>query len=106
MGFIDKLFNLKPKQNGAVTAATAASNGTVDLLGFVKFVVQSLVTESGDVAIETATEGDSGVIRITCAKDDIRKVIGKNGRTINAIRALVRGAGKRSNRPMNVIVCE
>lgn len=114
--FIDKLFKSKEKTPATSTndisepTATVprrnSAPGVIDLTGFVEFVVKSLVDFPDQVMIERFKENEGEVIKINCAKDDIRKVIGKNGKTINSIRALVRGAGRRSNQYLNVIVAE
>ena len=78
----------------------------IDLVAFVDFVVRSFVEHPEEVTIETE-QGDNGlVMRVSCNKDEIRKIIGKNGKTINAIRALVKGAAKRISQNVTILVID
>jgi predicted RNA-binding protein YlqC (UPF0109 family) len=86
---------------GALTSATKASV-TVDapenlegLKAFVQYVASALVDYPEQVSITTATKDRLNIIQISCVKGDIGKLVGKNGKTIAAIRALVSGAGGR-----------
>ena len=65
-----------------------------------------LVECPDEVFIEQVSEKQEDVIKISCKKDEIRKVIGKNGKTINSIRSLVRGAAKRLNKNISVVIVE
>ena len=66
-----------------------------DLEGFVDYVVRALVDSPDEVQVTTKEEGDDKVIWITCKKEDTGKIIGKKGKTIIALRALVAGAAGR-----------
>lgn len=53
-------------------------------------IVKSIVDNPGDVQItETEQEDGKCVIAIKIANSDLGKVIGRNGQTIKAIRAVV-----------------
>ncbi len=100
---IKKLLNLlkkDPKQG----SAAPESSGLSDLEHFVDYVVRALVDEPDEVGVTSVPEEKFTVIQVTCAKDDIGKIIGKNGKTISAIRALVNGAGKRFEQELTVEV--
>ena len=77
-----------------------------DLEGFVDYVVRALVDNPDEVKIETASEGDVKVIRISCRKEDTGKIIGKKGKTIIALRALVAGAAGRMQDRVSVEVVD
>ncbi len=100
---IKKLFNLlkKDPEQGSVTPQ---SSGLNDLEHFVDYVVRALVDQPDAVGVASVPEEKFTVIQVTCAKDDIGKIIGKNGKTISAIRALVNGAGKRFEQELTVEV--
>lgn len=72
--------------------------------GFVSYVVRALVDSPDLVQITTAETERATVITVRCEKKDIGKIIGKNGRTIAAIRALANGAGGRLGKRVNVEV--
>ena len=80
--------------------------GIKDLENFVDYVVKALVDKPEEVKIQSKENGDSGVIEITCAREDMGKVIGKSGKTIMSIRSLVSGAAGRLGRKISVEVLE
>jgi uncharacterized protein len=60
-----------------------------------EYVARAIVDEPDAVEV-TEEEGERSVIlRLRVASDDMGKVIGKRGRTVRAIRSLVRAAGSR-----------
>lgn len=65
----------------------------------VKYIVESLVTNTSDVKIITENESEKVVIiKVSVHPDDIGKVIGKNGRIANAIRSIVKSASSKSGK--------
>jgi predicted RNA-binding protein YlqC (UPF0109 family) len=98
------IFNKKePEQTSEKVEMT---DGVKDLEHFVDYVVRALVDAPENVSVETV-EGERGTtIQVSCAKEDIGKIIGKNGKTISAIRALVNGAGKRFEKDLSVEVLD
>lgn len=77
-----------------------------DLEDFVSYVVKNLVDAPEEVKVETVIENDAKTIRITCRKDDTGKIIGKKGKTIIALRALVAGAAGRMQDRVSVEVAD
>ncbi len=77
-----------------------------DLEGFVDYVVRALVDNPDEVRIATETDGEVKVIRISCRKEDTGKIIGKKGKTIIALRALVAGAAGRMQDRVSVEVMD
>ena len=62
-----------------------------------EYVARALVDEPDAVEV-TELEGEtSTVLQLKVAPDDMGKVIGKRGRTIKAIRSVVRAAGSRQD---------
>ena len=100
---IKKLFNLLKKDKEEKSSAPQSS-GLSDLEHFVDYVVRALVDLPDAVGVTSVPEERFTVIQVTCAKEDIGKIIGKNGKTISAIRALVNGAGKRFEQELTVEV--
>ncbi|MBN1865126.1 MAG: KH domain-containing protein [Victivallales bacterium] len=105
---IKKLFDTfmgKGKVGGESAPASAAGgDGIRDLEHFVDYVVRALVDQPDLVRIETVTGERGLVIQVVCATEDVGKIIGKNGKTISAIRALVSGAGRRFEKALTVEV--
>jgi predicted RNA-binding protein YlqC (UPF0109 family) len=59
----------------------------------VEYIVRSLVDHPDQILIAERSGRNTTIIELAVAKDDIGKVIGKEGRTINAIRLIVNAAG-------------
>ena len=67
-----------------------------------EFIVSCLVDYPDDVRVEQEESARSVVYDLYVHADDIGKVIGRNGRTARAIRAVVNAAAVREDR--NAIV--
>jgi predicted RNA-binding protein YlqC (UPF0109 family) len=62
-------------------------------------LVQSLVDSPGDVKVEDFAEDDGTVVlELSVAEDDYGTVIGRGGRTANALRTVVKAAAVRDGR--------
>jgi uncharacterized protein len=61
-------------------------------------LARRLVDEPDAVRVERAEEDDAIVIRLHVAKDDVGKVIGRQGRIARALRQLVRASAGRERR--------
>jgi predicted RNA-binding protein YlqC (UPF0109 family) len=62
------------------------------------FLAQQLVDDPDAVRVEEETRDDALVLRLRVAKDDVGKVIGRQGRIARALRAIVRAGGARQRR--------
>ena len=104
-----QMFGKKDSSSAPVAAKSIdkkAPAGSHDLEKFVDYVVRALVDQPDAVKIQIEKLENSTVIKINCAKEDMGKVIGKNGKTIMAIRSLVSGAGGRLGQKFSVEVVE
>lgn len=54
----------------------------------IEYAVQNLVNHTDQVFVSEVIDGIRSIIEIRVAPDDIGKVIGKDGRTIKALRSL------------------
>lgn len=65
----------------------------------VEYVVKSLVDDPDSVAVEESRDAGQVVLELRVAEPDMGRVIGKSGRVINAIRAIVQiAAAKKGER--------
>jgi len=64
----------------------------------ISFIVVNLVDHPEDVRIETLTRDGEEVYRLHVHDDDLGQVIGKNGQTARAVRALLQAVGAKQNR--------
>lgn len=68
----------------------------------VEFLINSLVDDKSAVKVEIAGE----TINVTVSKEDMGKIIGKQGRTAKAIRTIVKAAAAKDCKKFNVELIE
>ena len=61
----------------------------------VEYIVKSLVDNKEAVAITTTREGSEINIIVNVAEEDLGKVIGKNGRIAQSMRAIVKSVAAK-----------
>ena len=65
----------------------------------IEYIARSLVDDPDEVLVTETPDEQAAVIELKVAKEDLGKVIGKQGRTARAMRTLLSaaraGAGKR-----------
>jgi len=72
----------------------------------VTFIATSLVDDPAAVQV-AETEGDGVVVlELRVAKEDLGKVIGKQGRTARAIRSLLSASAGKDNRKARLEIAE
>ena len=72
-----------------------------------EYLVQALVDKPDQVKVEEFEEDDGTlVLELRVADDDVGKVIGRNGRTVNALRAVVRASAVKQGRRVLVDVVD
>ena len=73
----------------------------------VEYLARALVDSPDDVSVESFEEDDGTIVlELRVADDDVGKVIGRNGRTVNALRTVVRAAAVRHERRVLVDVVD
>jgi len=73
---------------------------------FVEFIVKYLVTQPEAVSVES-NDGEGGVkVMIKVAHEDVGRIIGKRGATINAIRLLAKAAAVKAGERVDVDIVE
>lgn len=78
----------------------------VEVKELVEFMARALVDAPDQVEVTEVEEGDETVIEVRVAPDDVGKVIGKQGRTVRALRTVVDAAGRKHGRQFEVEVIE
>ena len=63
----------------------------------VEYLVQAIVDEPEEVQVTPAQRGDMTVYQVEVAQPDLGKVIGRGGRTADALRIVVGAAAKTRN---------
>lgn len=69
-------------------------------------MARSLVDNSDQVEVRQSREGGKVRLELSVAKDDMGRVIGKNGRVANAMRVLLRVASAREGKQVTLYVSE
>ena len=64
----------------------------------VLYLAQQLVDDPAAVQVEEFDEGDTTVYELTVAEADLGKVIGRQGRTAKAMRALLAAAATKARK--------
>jgi predicted RNA-binding protein YlqC (UPF0109 family) len=73
----------------------------------VEMIVKALVDDSDTVDVrEVEQKNGTTIIEVRVGPNDVGKIIGKQGKTIRALRSLVRIAGVKSNQRYHVEIVE
>ena len=72
-----------------------------------EYLARQLVDEPGEVEVEQFNEDDGTVVlELAVAEDDYGKIIGKGGRTANALRTVVKAAAVKEGRRVLVDIVD
>ena len=73
------------------------------MTNLVEMIAKALVDKPQDVQVSEST-GDTGMlITLQVSKDDMGKVIGKQGRIARALRTVVKAAAIKSNTKVDIV---
>jgi predicted RNA-binding protein YlqC (UPF0109 family) len=72
----------------------------------VEYIAKSLVDNPEQVEVREVQNGNRVRLELNVAKEDMGRVIGKNGRVANSIRTLLRVAAEREDKQANLDVME
>ncbi len=64
----------------------------------IAYIAKALVDKPEEVVVTEIEAEQISVIELRVAKEDLGKVIGKQGRTVQAIRTILSGASKKINK--------
>lgn len=79
-------------------------NSEASLYGLVEFIAKSLVDDPSQVHV-SEIEGERAVIlELRVGPEDMGRIIGKGGRTVNAMRTLVRVLAAKQGKRVTVEV--
>ena len=73
---------------------------------FIEFIVKSLVDNPNDIKIDRKVDEMGVLITVDVGKDDMGKIIGRQGATAKAIRTLLRVVGMKNNARVNLKINE
>ena len=69
-------------------------------------LARQLVDDPDAVEVQEVRQEGATVLQLRVAKDDVGKVIGRQGRIARALRAIVRASGARSHRRVVLEIME
>ncbi len=73
---------------------------------FLEFVIRYLVEFPDEVIITESPSGNTTVFRLVLRQTDVGRVIGRNGQTIQAIRALLASSAARHGQRATLEIIE
>ena len=74
------------------------------MVELVRFVLSNLVDAPDDLDIKQIEGETTTILEIAVAKDDLGRVIGKQGKVINALRELVRSSLDKADKKVVIEV--
>lgn len=78
----------------------------VDAKDLLELLAKALVDDPESVDVSVVEEPDETVLELRVAADDVGKIIGKQGRTVRALRTLIDAAGEKFEKHYAVEVIE
>ena len=72
----------------------------------VEYLAKSLVNDPAAVNVTESEREDTAVFELKVAKEDLGRIIGKQGRTAKSIRTLLNAAASRDNRRVVLEIVE
>ncbi|WP_041916460.1 KH domain-containing protein [Desulfocapsa sulfexigens] len=72
----------------------------------ISFIARSLVDKPDDVQVTVTEEDDTILVDLVVAKEDLGKVIGKQGRTARAMRSLLSAAAGKEDKKSRLNILE
>ena len=82
------------------------SEPTGNMQALLEQITKSLVDEPDQVSVSQSDNGASSTFELKVAPNDLGKVIGKQGRTARAMRALISAAGVKLNKRFTLEIVE
>jgi predicted RNA-binding protein YlqC (UPF0109 family) len=76
------------------------------VLQFLEFIVRQLVEFPDEVILSEIPQGRFTLFRLQMRQSDVGRVIGRNGQTIRAIRALLASAAARHGQKATLEIVE
>ncbi|MCR9163267.1 MAG: KH domain-containing protein [Nannocystaceae bacterium] len=81
-------------------------SSNISLKELIEFIARSLVDKPDDVHVDEIAGEQTVVLELRVAKDDLGKVIGKQGRTVKAMRAILSAAASKLRKRADLEIIE
>ena len=83
-----------------------AASANISLKDLVEFLARALVDRPDEVHVAEVAGEQTVVLELRVARDDLGKVIGKQGRTVKAMRALLSAASAKLRKRADLEILE
>jgi uncharacterized protein len=87
-------------------AGFAANLNSPDMKEFLEFVIRQLVEFPDDMVLTEIPNGRTTVFKVQLRQSDVGRIIGRNGQTIQAIRALLNSSASRHGQRATLEIVE
>ena len=71
-----------------------------------KFLVKELVSNPDQIEVNSREEGNTTILELKVAQEDMGKVIGRQGKIAKSIRTLMKAYGAKNNQKINVDILD
>ncbi len=78
----------------------------MDLKGWVEAMARRLVDRPDQVSVRVVEEDDADVAELSVAPEEVGRVIGRQGRTVQALRTLLDVAGDKEGRAYDLEILD
>ena len=73
---------------------------------FITYLAKALVNNPDEVEVSEIQGETAAILELRVAKEDLGRIIGKQGRTAKSIRTLINAAASRTNRKVVLEIVE
>ena len=84
----------------------SSSPANISLKDLIEYLARALVDHPDEVSVAEIAGEQTVVLELKVAKDDLGKVIGKQGRTVKAMRALLSAASAKLRKRADLEILE
>jgi predicted RNA-binding protein YlqC (UPF0109 family) len=85
---------------------TSTMSANVSLKELIEYIAKALVDNPEEVDVSEVSGEQTVVLELRVAKDDLGKVIGKQGRTVKAMRAILNAASSKVRKRADLEILE
>lgn len=68
----------------------------------VEFIVKKIVDNANEVSVSLDDKDDSCYVSVSVAKNDLGKIIGRNGRVIKTIKTILSSIARKENKEFDI----
>jgi predicted RNA-binding protein YlqC (UPF0109 family) len=86
--------------------AQSAATVEIDMKQFLEFIIRQLVEFPDEIMLSEIPSGRMTVFKLQMRQSDVGKIIGRNGQTIHAIRALLASSAGRHGQKATLEIVE